>query len=104
MWRSTAPWAAAALRRRSASRAGGACTCRARPDRRIPVMILQAERDDHIPSAGTRRWVDHLRNADVPVRLEVIRGARHIMNSDQWDDVFTRSSQFFARNIGRPPG
>ena len=50
------------------------------------------------------RWVDHLRDADVPVRLEVIRGARHIMNSDQWDDVFTRSSQFFARNIGRPPG
>ncbi len=74
------------------------------PRRRIPVMILQAERDDHVPSAGTRRWVDHLRDADVPVRLEVIRGARHIMNSDQWDDVFTRSSQFFARNIGRPPG
>ena len=71
------------------------------PYRRIPVMILQAERDDHVSPASTQRWINHMRAADVPVRFEVVPGAGHIMNPDQWDDVFARSSRFFARNIGR---
>ncbi|HAJ03223.1 MAG TPA: hypothetical protein DCL55_08290, partial [Brevundimonas sp.] len=48
------------------------------PRRRIPVLVIQSENDTHVSPESTRRWVEFLRQADVPVRLQVLRGAGHL--------------------------
>jgi len=71
------------------------------PRRRIPVLIIRAQRDTHVRPQSTERWRQFLVDAEIPVRVEVIRGAGHLMNRSQWQEVFVRASTFFNGNIGR---
>ena len=71
------------------------------PRRHIPVLVIRAENDTHVKPVNTAAWVDFMRDHDVPVRVQVLRGAGHILNTQQWAEVFTRSAQFFDGNIGR---
>ncbi|QTC93016.1 dienelactone hydrolase family protein [Brevundimonas goettingensis] len=70
------------------------------PTRRIPVLILRSERDRVVSPASTQRWRQFLLDADVPVRVQVTRGAGHLMTAAQWSDVYTRSQTFFAEQLG----
>jgi dienelactone hydrolase len=72
------------------------------PHRRIPVLMIRAERDTHVLPENTRAWVAFLDQHDIPVRVQRLRGAGHILTAAQWTDVSDRASRFFAGNIGRP--
>jgi dienelactone hydrolase len=69
------------------------------PRRRIPVLVIQSENDTHVSPESTRRWVDFLRQADVPVRLQVVRGAGHLYTPAQWTEVQRLASDFFQRTL-----
>ena len=69
------------------------------PRRRIPVLVIQSENDTHVSPESTRRWVDYLRREDVPVRLQVVRGAGHLYTPDQWAEVHRLASDFFAQTL-----
>lgn len=71
------------------------------PQRHIPVLIIRAENDAHVKPGNTAAWASFIRDHDVPVRVQVLRGAGHILNAQQWAEVFTRSSDYFDGNIGR---
>lgn len=74
------------------------------PRRRIPVLIIRAERDTHVLPRNTAAWVSFLRDRDVNVRVQVVDGAGHLFTPPEWLDVFTRASGFFADNVGRIQG
>lgn len=69
------------------------------PRRRIPVLVIQSENDTHVSPESTRRWVEFLRQGDVPVRLQVLRGAGHIYTPAQWDEVRGLALDFFQRTL-----
>lgn len=69
------------------------------PRRRIPVLVIQSENDTHVSPESTRRWVEFLRQADVPVRLQVVRGAGHLYTPAQWVEVQQLASDFFQRTL-----
>lgn len=69
------------------------------PRRRIPVLVIQSENDTHVSPASTRRWVDFLRQADVPVRLQVVPGAGHLYTPAQWIEVHRLASDFLKRTL-----
>lgn len=71
-----------------------------RPRRRIPVLIIRCERDRVVSASSTARWADFLRAEEVPVRVQVIRGAGHLMNQAQWREAFERATGFFGETIG----
>jgi len=70
------------------------------PARRIPVLIIRSERDRVVSPASTLAWRDFLQEADVPVRVQVTRGAGHLMTAAQWSEVYGRSQAFFAEQLG----
>ncbi|MES2834449.1 MAG: dienelactone hydrolase family protein [Pseudomonadota bacterium] len=71
------------------------------PARRIPVLIIRAERDTHVRPSSTERWRQFLVEHDASVRVQTIRGAPHLMNSAQWAEVSRRSVAFFGNTIAR---
>ncbi|HYD27172.1 alpha/beta hydrolase family protein [Brevundimonas sp.] len=71
------------------------------PRRRIPVLVIRAENDTHVLPRNTAAWVDFLREHDINVRVEVIAGAGHLFTPPEWAEVFARSADFYAGNIGR---
>jgi dienelactone hydrolase len=71
------------------------------PRRRIPVLVIRAENDTHVLPRNTAAWVDFLRQHDINVRVEVIAGAGHLFRPPEWAEIFTRSAEFYAGNIGR---
>ncbi|MBU2398593.1 MAG: dienelactone hydrolase family protein [Alphaproteobacteria bacterium] len=70
------------------------------PARRIPVLMVRAERDTHVRPPGTERWRQFLTERGVSVRMRVIRGAGHIMNQRQWDEVSRHALEFLNDGIG----
>jgi dienelactone hydrolase len=72
-----------------------------RPARRIPVLLISAERDRVVSPNSTARWRRFLIDADVPVRARTVRGAGHLMTRRQWDQVYAYALDFFNGNIGR---
>lgn len=72
------------------------------PARRIPVLIIRAERDTHVRPASTERWRRYWEDHDVPVRTRVVRGAGHIMSEQEWREVSAYALEFLAENIGGP--
>lgn len=72
-----------------------------RPLRRIPVLLISAERDTHVRPVSTAHWRHFLIEAGVPVRARTVRGAGHLMNRSQWDQVYAYALDFFNGNIGR---
>jgi dienelactone hydrolase len=71
------------------------------PRRRIPVLVIRAENDTHVLPRNTAAWVDFLRQHDINVRVEVIAGAGHLFRPPEWAEIFSRSAEFYAGNIGR---
>ncbi|MGH7028022.1 dienelactone hydrolase family protein [Brevundimonas sp.] len=71
------------------------------PRRHIPVLVIRAENDTHVKPLNTAAWVDFMRDHEVPVRVQTLQGAGHLLSARQWAEVFTRSSEFFDGNIGR---
>lgn len=71
------------------------------PRRRIPVLILRAENDTHVLPRNTAAWVSFLREHEINVRVEVIAGAGHLFRPPEWAEIFARSAEFYAGNIGR---
>lgn len=69
------------------------------PRRRIPVLVIQSGNDTHVSPESTRRWVEFLRQADVPVRLQVVRGAGHLYTPAQWAEVQRLASDFLQRTL-----
>jgi len=69
------------------------------PRRRIPVLVIQSGNDTHVSPESTRRWVEFLRLADVPVRLQVVRGAGHLYTPAQWAEVQRLASDFLQRTL-----
>jgi len=72
-----------------------------RPARRIPVLLISAERDTHVRPVSTAHWRHFLIEAGVPVRARTVRGAGHIMNRRQWEQVYAYALDFFNGHIGR---
>jgi dienelactone hydrolase len=72
-----------------------------RPLRRIPVLLISAERDTHVRPVSTAHWRHFLIEAGVPVRARTVRGAGHIMNRRQWEQVYAYALDFFNGHIGR---
>ncbi|HZV84822.1 MAG TPA: dienelactone hydrolase family protein [Brevundimonas sp.] len=70
------------------------------PARRIPTLIIRAERDSHVRPQGTEQWRQFLVDRDVPVRMQIIRGAGHIMSLSEWDQVSAASLRFLEGNAG----
>ena len=70
------------------------------PARRIPVLMVRAERDTHVRPQGTEQLRQFLIDRDVPVRMQVIRGAGHIMSLAEWDQVSARSLRFLESHVG----
>ncbi|HRJ62774.1 MAG TPA: prolyl oligopeptidase family serine peptidase, partial [Brevundimonas sp.] len=73
-----------------------------RPLRRIPVLLISAQRDTHVRPVSTAHWRHFLIENEVPVRARTVRGAGHIMNRRQWEQVYAYALDFFNGNIGRP--
>jgi dienelactone hydrolase len=73
-----------------------------RPARRIPVLLISAQRDTHVRPVSTAHWRYFLSEAGVPVRSRTVRGAGHIMSPRQWDQVYAYALDFFNGTIGRP--
>ena len=73
-----------------------------RPLRRIPVLLISAQRDTHVRPVSTAHWRHFLIEAGVPVRAQTVRGAGHIMNRRQWEQVYAYAVAFFNGHIGRP--
>lgn len=73
------------------------------PARRIPVLLISAQRDTHVRPSSTARWRQFLIDGGVPVRSQTVRGAGHIMNRRQWEQVYAYALEFFNGNIGRVP-
>jgi len=71
------------------------------PARRIPILIVRAERDTHVRPSSTERWRQFLTDRGVSVRMRLVRGAGHIMNQRQWDSVSNHAIEFLDGNIGR---
>lgn len=71
------------------------------PRRRIPVLVIRAENDTHVLPRNTAAWVAFLREHEINVRVEVIEGAGHLFTPPEWDQIHTRSAEFYAGNIGR---
>lgn len=71
------------------------------PRRRIPVLIIRFERDMVVSRSSTSRWAAFLTDAEVPVRVQVVRGSTHLPTGPQWREVFTRAAAFFGGNIGQ---
>lgn len=69
------------------------------PRRRIPVLVIQSENDTHVSPESTRRWVEFLRQADVPVRLQVVPGAGHLYTPAQWTEAQRLASDFLQRTL-----
>lgn len=74
-----------------------------RPSRRIPVLLISAERDTHVRPVSTAHWRRFLIEAGVPVRARTVRGAGHIMSRRQWEQVYAYALEFLNGNIGRLP-
>ena len=72
-----------------------------RPRRTLPVLLIRAERDRIVTTRGTEMWREDLEEANVPVRVQVVRGAGHLMSRPQWDEVYDRALIFFNGTIGR---
>ena len=72
-----------------------------RPARRIPVLLISAQRDTHVRPVSTAHWRHFLIEAGVSVRAQTVRGAGHIMNRRQWEQVYAYALDFFNGNIGR---
>ncbi len=72
-----------------------------RPARRIPVLLISAQRDAVVRPVSTAHWRHFLIEAGVPIRARTVRGAGHIMNRRQWDQVYAYALDFFNGNIGR---
>lgn len=72
-----------------------------RPRRTIPVLLIRAGEDRTVTARGTEVWREDLDEANVPVRVQVVRGAGHLMTRAQWDEVYDRALNFFNGNIGR---
>lgn len=73
------------------------------PARRIPVLLISAQRDTHVRPSSTSRWRQFLIDGGVPVRSQTVRGAPHIMNRRQWEQVYAYALEFFNDHIGRIP-
>ncbi|GAA0869331.1 hypothetical protein GCM10009116_11670 [Brevundimonas basaltis] len=71
------------------------------PRRRIPVLVIRAENDDHVLPRNTAAWARFLRDHDINVRVEVIAGAGHLFRPREWAEIFARSAEFYSGNIGR---
>lgn len=69
--------------------------------RSVPVLVIRAENDTHVLPRNTAAWVAFLREHDINVRVEVIEGAGHLFTPPEWDQIHTRSAEFYAGNIGR---
>ena len=74
-----------------------------RPARRIPVLLISAQRDTHVRPVSTAHWRHFLVEQGVPVRARTVRGAGHLMTRRQWDQVYAYALDFFNGNIGRLP-
>ena len=72
-----------------------------RPARRIPILLISAQRDIHVRPVSAAHWRHFLIEARAPVRARTVRGAGHIMNRRQWDQVYAYALDFFNGNIGR---
>lgn len=71
------------------------------PRRRVPVLIIRAERDTHVLPRNTSAWVSYLRDRDVHVRVQVVDGAGHLFTPPEWLDIHASASGFYAENVGR---
>ena len=52
-----------------------------RPRRTIPVLLIRAENDRIVSARGTEIWRQNLTGWDIPVRVQVVRGAGHLMTT-----------------------
>jgi dienelactone hydrolase len=73
------------------------------PRRRVPVLMIRAENDNHVLPRNTAAWIDFLREHEIPVRVEVIAGAGHLFQPPEWVEIFNHASAFYGGNIGRLP-
>lgn len=73
-----------------------------RPLRRIPVLLISAQQDRVMRPVSTSHWRHFLIENEVPVRARTVRGAGHIMNRRQWEQVYAYALDFFNGTIGRP--
>lgn len=71
------------------------------PRRRLPVLVIRGENDDHVLPRNTAAWVEFLRQHEIPVRVEVIAGAGHLFRPREWAEIFEHASAFYGGNIGR---
>lgn len=69
------------------------------PARRIPVLIVRSERDRVVSPASTQRWRRFLMDEEIPVRVQVTRGAGHLMNATQWTEVSDGCLDFFDQTL-----
>lgn len=66
------------------------------PRRRIPVLIVRPEEDEHVSPASTDRLVSYLRDANVAIRETRIPNAGHMLTGPQWDDTQARTARFLS--------
>lgn len=71
------------------------------PQRRIPVLIVRAQRDTHVRPSSTERWRQYLVDRDIPVTERVVNGAPHIMSARQWEQVSGYALEFLNPRIGQ---
>ena len=69
--------------------------------RTIPILLIRAGNDRVVTARGTEMWREDLEEANVPVRVQVVRGAGPLMTRAQWDEVYARALEFFNGTIGR---
>lgn len=70
------------------------------PARRIPVLIIRAERDDLVLPRGTERWRRFLEDRGVAVQERVVGGAGHLLRPDEWAEAFSYAQAFLGPRIG----
>jgi len=60
-----------------------------------PVYFVTGENDDLAPPASVRAMYDEFLTSGQPAEIYIIPGAGHGYSTETWDDLLTRSAEFF---------
>lgn len=68
--------------------------------RKPPVLLIYASGDPVVPPRTTRAWERRLKDAGVPVETWVLESPRHVLEPNEWHQVFDAAERFLRPRLG----
>lgn len=67
--------------------------------RKPPALLIYASGDPVVPPRTTRAWERRLKDADVPVETWVLESPRHVLQPNEWRQVFDAAERFLRQRL-----